>query len=993
MLNRKVLVTLFLFGITLLSPSRVLAETATFQQGVSGYTGNSTSYLDRWNPDTNMGASGNAWFRPDNQSPILRFDLSSLTTNALVQNAKLKIYVISNTNANPITTKVYKLLRDWNENETTWHKVNNSTEWSWVGANGIFSDRVDSPSSILQITTVNTYYEYDITSLVRGWVRYPQTNKGIIIVPESFSNVGYSIGSDNNYNLARRPILTVDYAVSSLNDFYPSIQITNPVNEVFLTGNQNITVNASDDRGIQQVNYFLDSTAIGSSATAPYMFNFNTGNYSVGRHILKAVVMDTAGQTSESAVIIYLYRLDNGILTIGQITDTHVGTSASYEPADKTLFTQRFQQGISDLNNVVKPAVIIHTGDIVTILDPASGSLAKSIIDQSSIPVKTIAGNHDNFLENYLYYFGPFNTWFDIGQNRFVGFSTGMLNESWIRGLLSSTSNKGIVFSHYVLRLPQGSLADPGFYQMSAADDTILQNILRDYQVPAYLSGHLHQPFLLEDYVSHAVEIGGPALSDKGTYNIITIDNGIVSSNEIALGDWPAIVITSPQRYYPDGGSKEISGSQKIRVKIFDNVNIPSVLYKIDDQGWQRMNRLSNSVWEATADFGTINPGVHAIIVQALDSFGRSHNAVIQVKSRQSQTTPTPTPTPTLLPTPTPTPTIPVVNPSSVIAVNAGGQNYTDQAGNLWQADYGFSSGQTYSTQTTITGTSDPTLYQTERFSLSGYFFPISNGTYTVVLKFAEIYSGCQFTGCRIFNVQIEGNQVLTNFDVFAQAGGYTALDKTFVVNVNDGILNINFSAVRNAAQINAIKIISGGSITVTPTPTPTPSPTPTISPSPTPTLIPTPTPSPSPLAALRINSGGSALTDLNNNFWQGDYGYSGGQTFSTTTNITGTTNPKLYQTERYNMTGYQFTVPNGSRTITLKFAEIYYGCLYRGCRVFNVSLEGNQVLAGFDIFVQANGGYKAIDKTFTVNVTDGVLNIDFGKIDNAPQINGIEIN
>ncbi|PIY65432.1 hypothetical protein COY91_02380 [Candidatus Shapirobacteria bacterium CG_4_10_14_0_8_um_filter_39_15] len=938
-MNKFCRVVFWTIAFFLLAKTNVSADTATFQQGTSGYNANACATLDRWNPDTNTGNNANIRLRPEIQEPIIKFDLSSLPNTALVQNAKLKLYVLSRTNANPITVRVYKVMRDWDEMQTTWHKANTSTDWSWVGANSIFTDRYGFSAATVQFTTSNIFYEMDITPLVREWVRYPQTNKGIILLSESPGSVAYSIGSNNNTNLARRPILEIDYSTSTDNDYYPSINIINPTNDAFLTGNVNLRVDAGDDRGIQQVNYLLDDNPFANVASSPYSYNWNTDNYAVGKHILKVVVVDSNNQTSESAITVNLYQMDNNILTIGQITDTHVGTSTSYEPADKTLYTQRFQQGLADLNNVVKPAVIIHTGDIVSILDPASGYLARSIINQSVIPIKTIAGNHDNSAENYLYYFGPFNSWFDIGQNRFVGFSTGMLNESWIRGLLVSTSNKGIVFSHYLIRIPQGSTADPNFYQMSPGEATILQNILRDYQVPAYLSGHYHQPFLLEDYVSHAVEIGGPALSDKGTYEIITIDNGIVSSNEIALGNWPAIVITSPQRFYSDGGNKEIAGSQKIRTKIYDSANIVSVVYKIDDTSYAPMNSLGNNVWEITQNFDTLASGVHTISVQALDSSSRTNSTSIQVMIAE-HSIPTPTPTPTSV-------------PGETILINAGGSG-----------DTGYTKGQTYSVTNPISNTDNQALYQTERYNMDEYRFNIPNGNYVITLKFAEIYFMCNKINCRVFNVDIENQRVLTNFDIFKETGAlYKAIDKTFVVSVNDGQLNINFQTITNASKISGIQIVSGGT--------------------PTPTL----TPSPSPLTAIMVNVGGSAYGN-----WKADMGYTDGQTYSVTNPIANTNDQALYQTERYNMSAYRFNIPNGNYSVTLKFAEIYFMCNKINCRLFNVTIENQMVLINFDIFKEAGALYKAIDKTFITNVSDGQLNINFTTIKNASKISGIVI-
>ena len=78
-------------------------------------------------------------------------------------------------------------------------------------------------------------------------------------------------------------------------------------------------------------------------------------------------------------------------------------------------------------------------------------------------------------------------------------------------------------------------------------------------------------------------------------------------------------------------------------------------------------------------------------------------------------------------------------------------------------------------------------------------------GTYTVTLKFAEIY----FTaaGQRVFNVNINGQSVLSNFDIFAQAGANVALDKPFTINHPGGQLTIQLIPIVNSPKISGIEI------------------------------------------------------------------------------------------------------------------------------------------------------------------------------------------
>jgi hypothetical protein len=145
--------------------------------------------------------------------------------------------------------------------------------------------------------------------------------------------------------------------------------------------------------------------------------------------------------------------------------------------------------------------------------------------------------------------------------------------------------------------------------------------------------------------------------------------------------------------------------------------------------------------------------------------------------------------------------------PSGAIRVNSGGPAYTDPLGRSWSADTGFSGGSIYSTTSTIAGTSTPVLYQDERYGAFSYQFPVVNGGYTVNLKFADLY----FTtpGQRVFNVAINGQTVLSNFDIVAAAGGgFTAVDEPVTINVTNGTITIQFIAVQNTPTVSAIEIV-----------------------------------------------------------------------------------------------------------------------------------------------------------------------------------------
>jgi hypothetical protein len=172
-----------------------------------------------------------------------------------------------------------------------------------------------------------------------------------------------------------------------------------------------------------------------------------------------------------------------------------------------------------------------------------------------------------------------------------------------------------------------------------------------------------------------------------------------------------------------------------------------------------------------------------------------------------------------------------VVPPTGVIyRLNAGGPALADAP--LWDVDTKLSpspfvnalatGNKTFSTTNPI-DLGDPSLpagipealFQTERWDKPGgaamhWALPVIPGNYEVRLYFAEIYSGAQFTGARLFDVSIEGALVLDDYDVFARVGPNAGVVETFVV-ATDWTLNIDFAHVLQNPMIKGIEVIGLG--------------------------------------------------------------------------------------------------------------------------------------------------------------------------------------
>lgn len=152
-------------------------------------------------------------------------------------------------------------------------------------------------------------------------------------------------------------------------------------------------------------------------------------------------------------------------------------------------------------------------------------------------------------------------------------------------------------------------------------------------------------------------------------------------------------------------------------------------------------------------------------------------------------------------------------------AVNVGGAA-TSLGGVQYNADR-FSTGGTPNTTTDpVTGVTEDTLYQSERYGSFTYQIPVTNSTYSVKLHFSEMYHTT--AGARLFSVSVEGQPVLQNVDLFEEVGHDTAYE--FVVPqvmVADKTLTIQLTTEVDNATLSGIAIYSnaGGQFEEPPAP------------------------------------------------------------------------------------------------------------------------------------------------------------------------------
>ncbi len=160
-----------------------------------------------------------------------------------------------------------------------------------------------------------------------------------------------------------------------------------------------------------------------------------------------------------------------------------------------------------------------------------------------------------------------------------------------------------------------------------------------------------------------------------------------------------------------------------------------------------------------------------------------------------------------------------------------------------------------------------------------------------------------------------------------------------------------------------------------------------------------------------RVNAAGSdlAATDAPNMNWDEDgnggyaspYRTSGSNISGTSWNSIDASVPAyvptdIFQSERWDGGGapdmqWDFPVPNGTYQVNLFMMNNYGGTSTVGKRVFDITVEGVLEYDNLDLSVEF--GHKVAGmKTVIATVTDGNLDIDFGREVENPLVNGLEI-
>jgi hypothetical protein len=198
-------------------------DTITLQTGKNGYNGVQDTFIHKGAPNTNRNEWTSLLLSPDASIPgipgslssLLQFDLSVVPPGAKVFRAILSLRAIQQSSQTKLRADVYPLRRTWAEAEATWNNARSGVPWQVPGAQG--ANDAGGLTTAGYIWTMNAWYGFDVTQIVRSWVEGSSPNHGLILranLDRTDIDIVYDFVASNNTDpgvSAYRPELIVSY--------------------------------------------------------------------------------------------------------------------------------------------------------------------------------------------------------------------------------------------------------------------------------------------------------------------------------------------------------------------------------------------------------------------------------------------------------------------------------------------------------------------------------------------------------------------------------------------------------------------------------------------------------------------------------------------------------------------------------------------------------------------------------------------------------------
>ncbi len=96
----------------------------------------------------------------------------------------------------------------------------------------------------------------------------------------------------------------------------PTVTITSPQNGATVTGSFTVTISSSDNVAVSKVEFYIDGVLYGQTTTAPYNFAHDANQMIEGTHEIKAVSIDSSGNSNFAKITVTKKTSDTTLPTV-----------------------------------------------------------------------------------------------------------------------------------------------------------------------------------------------------------------------------------------------------------------------------------------------------------------------------------------------------------------------------------------------------------------------------------------------------------------------------------------------------------------------------------------------------------------------------------------------------------------------------------------------------------------------------------------------------
>jgi len=171
------------------------------------------TYIDLYYPNANQGGSGTMRLHSGaegRQRLLIKFDISTIPSNATVEEATLTLFAWYRSPAYRVTASAYNVRRHWNEGDADWNRATSTDFWGVSGCGDPIYDYDATAVAATSLNYTNQYYSWDVKDAVQQWVADPLSNEGLLLVSEGFSTQ-YQFRTSESSAENTRPSLMVTY--------------------------------------------------------------------------------------------------------------------------------------------------------------------------------------------------------------------------------------------------------------------------------------------------------------------------------------------------------------------------------------------------------------------------------------------------------------------------------------------------------------------------------------------------------------------------------------------------------------------------------------------------------------------------------------------------------------------------------------------------------------------------------------------------------------